>query len=193
MSLLTQGRPGAGSLRVRKTLRGVADGLEFFAPSGAQQRESRKPLCTASRGDGNWDISPASTDRQCLEQSGCLRHSDRHLEGRDRIFREIRNADAVDDGLYLLALVCETAVAQRRGDRSALRGEAHPRPGPCSLIVARDVSNHTAIELAQPMVLGNKHWSASEQPIIGRRAQSQEEHSGANGRQFMFRWAFSRG
>src|SRR5260370_5134540 len=53
-TLLTQGRPGAGSLWVRQAFRGVADGLEFFfARSGAQQRESRKPLCTALRGDGN--------------------------------------------------------------------------------------------------------------------------------------------
>src|SRR5258706_15894387 len=53
VTLLTPGRPGAGSLWVRQAFRGGADGLEvFFAPSGAQQRESRKPLCTPSPGDG---------------------------------------------------------------------------------------------------------------------------------------------
>jgi len=37
MALLTQGRPGAGSLRVRKTLRRVTDELEFFfEPPGVQ-------------------------------------------------------------------------------------------------------------------------------------------------------------
>src|SRR5260370_41958693 len=37
MALLTQGRPGAGSLRVRKALRRVTDELEFFfAPPGAR-------------------------------------------------------------------------------------------------------------------------------------------------------------
>ena len=37
MALLTQGRPGAGSPRVRKALRRVADGLEFFfAPPGVR-------------------------------------------------------------------------------------------------------------------------------------------------------------
>src|SRR5260370_36294103 len=54
VALLTQGRPGDGSLWVRQAFRGVADGLEFFfAPSGAQQRESREPPCPALRGDGN--------------------------------------------------------------------------------------------------------------------------------------------
>src|SRR5258708_34245298 len=39
VTLLTQGRPGAGSLWVRQAFRGVADGLEFFLRRQALSNE----------------------------------------------------------------------------------------------------------------------------------------------------------
>jgi hypothetical protein len=80
-----------------------------------------------------------------LAQSGCLGHSDRYLRGRDRLFREIRNAGAVDG-----ALVRETAAGLRRDERPARRPEAYPARVLAHLIVARYADNHTAIELPTP-------------------------------------------